>query len=592
MTNDKKGLWLLTAVMALGGCDGTAIWFPEDNTRLDFDPQLDGSDYTIQVILGEEAHQAALELTNQWQTAFRLEGYSTQDAETSGCSDPTFENCPGGWSSGLTSAPYYLGSSVTLPNGEVGHLWRIDIDLFSLGVYYEHEAYGPSFKLRLFRKAEDGSWVPVQGLTVSVNACLDLLAAGELLCPYTDEVRIRHPNYVPNVTRGWVSTTNGNDFSRCVPNLESQADQIYRYHTRTKGEVRFNGDEGTHKHNQGFVRFPGWDVSDGTHRIRVAVSFDDDEGFVTILHNRPVEVTSWKATGARELIDIRQEYGHNGGGQAHGNVAVIGMESPYDSSMGGGVLFVRSTGSGDDIVQEIVNSFEIRPQLAVQHGMTSPHAASAGFVKLASGYYLLAVAGAHDGTEGVWFFESSETEISSYTDWYLVDAWKPTCTGWGHMESGEHCWAGAAASVNLLTDCGGDVYMYNLHGVQGVGTKDYSYTQLWHLAQDGNGRVDPTFILERRKSLGRLSAKDPSCRWACGVYTMPDGKLTMAAMIKQKAGLRNNIETYEPRDIALKSAIPLTYSDDAQEDDAVDVQMLPDDWTQEIEDAYDAANGQ
>ena len=129
--------------------------------------------------------------------------------------------------------------------------------------------------------------------------------------------------------------------------------------------------------------------------------------------------------------------------------------------------------------------------------------------------------------------------------------------------------------------------MYALSGRRGAGT-DYSWTQLWQLRQDQLGRVDPTFVLERRKSLGKFSAKDPSCRWACGVHTLTDGTLTMAAMIKQKVGSRNTIETYVPKDIGPKSGIPATYSDDSQDDPIYDLAMVPDDWTEQIEAEFDA----
>jgi len=476
---------------------------------------------------------------------------------------------------------------MTLPNGEVGYFWSVDIDLFDLGVYYEREAYGPSFKLRLFRKAEDGSWVLVPGISVNVLACLELLDAGALACPFAEEVRIRHPNYVPNISRGYVKTTNGKDFSRCVPNLESQADQIYRSHIKTDGYVKFQGDSALKAHNQGIVRFPDWVRANGTHDVRVAVSYNDDWGISTVVKNRPEEVTSWRAETAWVTVNIRTDYSHPGGMQAHGNVAAVAMEQPHDSSDGAQVLFVQSMGEASYPQLEILNTHNIPPWLANRYAMDVNSAAAAGFVKLKSGYFLLAVAGGDHGAEGVWFFESSETQISRYTVWHLVDVWKPTCKGWGSSQGGEHCWAGAAAAVNLLTDCGGDVYMYALSGRRGGGT-DYSYTQLWRLEQDASGRVDPTFVLERRKSLGVNSAKDPSCRWACGVHTLTDGTLTMAAMIKQKTGSKNTIETYIPANIVPKSGIPPTYSDDSQDDPLYDMAMLPDDWTEEIEAQYDA----
>lgn len=70
------------------------------------------------------------------------------------------------------------------------------------------------------------------------------------------------------------------------------------------------------------------------------------------------------------------------------------------------------------------------------------------------------------------------------------------------------------------------------------------------------------------------------------------GLLTMAAVIKQNAGANNNIETYYPRQMIVpKSASPTIYptvSDERQEDPIVDAIELPSDWTQELEDEFDA----
>ncbi|MGB5696203.1 MAG: hypothetical protein WBM46_11155 [Polyangiales bacterium] len=57
-------------------------------------------------------------------------------------------------------------------------------------------------------------------------------------------------------------------------------------------------------------------------------------------------------------------------------------------------------------------------------------------------------------------------------------------------------------------------------------------------------------------------------------------------------GANNNIETYYPQLFLVpkseQPAIPETYSDERQADESCDAALLPSDWTQEIEDAYDA----
>jgi len=380
-----------------------------------------------------------------------------------------------------------------------------------------------------------------------------------------------------------------------VPDIVYQAHQIYLDHVKLDGHVKFQGDTSTHAHTQGLVRFQDFVESDGSRVINVGVSFNDNAGFTRVTNetNHVSERLNWEAEGARVDLSIRQAYDHPGGMQAHGNIAVIGMEDPYNSSAGAQAMFVRVTGPPDNLEQEILNTHTIPISQADAEGMTRNEAAAAGFVKLENGYFLLAVAGANHGEEGVWFFESDDTVINSYTEWHLVDVWKPVCVGWGQMQGQAYCWAGAAASVNLLTGCDGSVYMYALTGSRGSG-KDYTETQLWKIAQDSNGNVTPEFILQRRKSLGLFSARDPSCRWACGVHVMEEGILTMTATVKQKVGLYKPIETHYPVTVIVpKSApppvIPEMYFDDRQEDPAYDASILPSDWTQEIEDEYDNA---
>lgn len=116
VTSKEAGLWLLSVMAGLGGCDGTAIFIPEDNTRLSWSevPPTSAA-YGVQVLLDEDEHAWASDPNNDWYNLFRLEGYSDLH----------------GWHEVLASPPHYTGIPVTLPTG-TSYWWRFDIELDDL----------------------------------------------------------------------------------------------------------------------------------------------------------------------------------------------------------------------------------------------------------------------------------------------------------------------------------------------------------------------------------------------------------------------------------------------------------------------------
>ena len=113
----------------------------------------------------------------------------------------------------------------------------------------------------------------------------------------------------------------------------------------------------------------------------------------------------WDAGGYGRDLPIRESYAHPGGAQAHGDMVAIAMEEPYDPSQGAAMYFARykaDVGDGQSEKLELGNTkLRITHAMADKYGMTRDAAAAAGFVKLANGYFLVAVAGDKDGFEGL-----------------------------------------------------------------------------------------------------------------------------------------------------------------------------------------------
>ena len=158
-------------------------------------------------------------------------------------------------------------------------------------------------------------------------------------------------------------------------------------------------------------------------------------------------------------------------------------------------------------------------------------AASAGFVKLPSGYFLLAIAGSNHGKQGIWFYESSDTVINSGTKWYFVDFFDPrqspydTCYG----EPDDDCYVGASGALNLATDCSGKVYMLAMHGTSmTTAAHEFEYLQVFELLQHAtSGKILPRKVAQQRDDLQLSALDDESFRWGGGSYVTRQGGLAI-----------------------------------------------------------------
>ena len=181
---------------------------------------------------------------------------------------------------------------------------------------------------------------------------------------------------------------------------------------------------------------------------------------------------------------------------------------------------------GTDI--EFVHSFMLDGSQGEPLQADGSGAATAGFVQLESGYFLLAVLGRAHGTEGIWFYESSSTTINSTTTWHFVSFYNPAAICYG--TAGDHCYVGAGGGLNLVTDCQGDVYLLAMHGTDGTRFRDeYEYLQVFRVdqAQFGFGQVRLTKIAQQRDNLQFNATDDESFRWAGGTYVAADGTLAI-----------------------------------------------------------------
>jgi hypothetical protein len=159
-------------------------------------------------------------------------------------------------------------------------------------------------------------------------------------------------------------------------------------------------------------------------------------------------------------------------------------------------------------------------------------AASAAFVKMESGYFLAAVSGANDGKQGIWFYESSDTTINTYTQWYYVGFWepppRPQCpsgtTGESNIDAG--CFGGANGMA-LVTDCSGAIYLITMNGSSQTSGGEYQWNQVWKIGQTATGEPDLVFRYWQRDFTGTLQVNNPAFRWAGGAHVMEDGNLAV-----------------------------------------------------------------
>ena len=104
---------------------------------------------------------------------------------------------------------------------------------------------------------------------------------------YTNTLHVREKGlgtYRPNVKQGYVSTTPGPDYGRCVPKLVRQAGRIYYgngYDIKYNGTVNVPSTlgEARSQHNQGFVSFRDEvNKNTGLRRTRVAMTQNGNAG--------------------------------------------------------------------------------------------------------------------------------------------------------------------------------------------------------------------------------------------------------------------------------------------------------------------------
>jgi len=396
-----------------------------------------------------------------------------------------------------------------------------------------------------FKNAAD-AWQPIPGLTVAWQECLRMLEAGEPSCPYTYEVRLRSQYYVPNITRGKTDCAYGDDAcSRCVTDVLEAVDLRnvgYNINHADLSYGIYGAPSGTlidTHHLQGIARLA--DVVYAGLRI----------GRVVLTHNLGTngleyaeQEVGWASEGIFEVdsplavfdsIPIRHVLDHPGGAQAHGNTVVVAME--HSGTFVSGVTpyaavyflhFPPEDSLGDGIVNQLVlDGSRNEPFQRFQSS-----AASAAFVQMESGYFLAAVSGSDHGRQGIWFYESSDTTINSFTEWYYVGFWdpppRPECpsgtTNEGNIDAG--CFGGASGMA-LVTDCSGDIYLITMHGSSQTANDEWQWNQIWKLTQTATGTPDLAFRYWQRDFTGPIQTNNAAFRWAGGAYVTEDGNLAV-----------------------------------------------------------------
>lgn len=520
----RYGLWYLTIMMGLAGCDGTAIFVPEDNTRVHLSSGS-SAPYAVHVLLDSAEHAWASDPNNDLRDIFRLDSY---------------RDSSGGWSTAPVAPPQFTGTPLNLPTG-TSYWWRFDIDLYSLGLYHEPGTYGGSFMFRVHIMSESGTWQAVPGLTVDWQECLRMLQAGEPYCPYTYEIRLRSQYYVPDITNAETNCVYGDsDCSQCVPNIASQVAGLEKLNGIVMNVV--DCCRSRKPHIQGIARLPDWDT--GYRKLGRIVSTNNitGQGFEWGYQGSPDNVPPqdpsveewWRAdvnlNAAARDFDVSLDYDHPSGIQAHGNVVAIALENPKYGSGHAQVMFARTRSVLGSFAGSTREEWEIANRFTLNGSQGEPDqpnaegivgAATVGFVKLASGYFLMAVASTDHGRDGIWFYESSSTTINQSTDWYFIEYWQPPCVGkeWG-------CYYGAGGGLNLQAGCDGYVYLLAMHGSEdrAAGDND-SVLQLFRLDQDAGG-IHLTKRAWWERTFNSELANN-SFRWAGGSYVSRDGTLVI-----------------------------------------------------------------
>ncbi|MEZ4287653.1 MAG: hypothetical protein R3A47_05815 [Polyangiales bacterium] len=232
-----------------------------------------------------------------------------------------------------------------------------------------------------------------------------------------------------------------------------------------------------------------------------------------------------------DRVDVRDTLNHPGGTQAHGNIVAIAMEEQGNPFPSAAVYFVAvaqndSAQSGGEIVNRLIMDGSRGEPLQAERKC----AASAGFVKVSDGRFMVAVAGADNGKQGIWFYISDQTTLDANTTWQFISFWEPTCFG---DDPNTECYYGAGGGLNLVTDCSGQVYLLAMNGSYLQVGGDHSTMQAYALNLTSTGEIE----MQKRTTwlrTGLDGLNQATFRWGGSVYTSRDG--TVVAM----AAKRNN----------------------------------------------------
>ena len=528
-------LLILALAAATLGCDGEAVYYPEHNTRVTVRPRQD-----INVAFGRDTNERLVRAGSEASDLLHLEAYTPSSGWTrlDIASVEPF----------MTIDPVQfvlVPDSDTWGNGVTSYKWSIDAHLPDRIWHRAPDTFGRSAKLRLNVREENGTLTAIPAITIDQLDCREDMQSSSPDCPTAETFTLRdRDSYIPNLRRGDASCPHGApDCSRCVPDLVGQADAIFTGESEIVSASRVNltnrigivsGD-----HIQGVARLPDREVN-GVRKGRIVVSYNQGSGLALGYQNVSGDNPAWShGAGVVDIDDIhfgvRTELNHPGGVQTHGDLIAIAMEQTGSATPAARVYFIQQT---SDFESETVNTLLLDGSHGEPHQTEQSSAATAGFVKLAGGTYLVAVSGADHGTQGIWFYESSESEIRQRTTWNYVGFWEPPCIGYGNG-----CYAGSGGGLALLTDCSGTVYVLTMTGTSGFDSaklglnlsKEHDYLQVWEIVQGYGGRFPPALgsvnlglRAESAASLGLIAKNAASFRWGGGAYVNEEGRLLIS----------------------------------------------------------------
>ncbi len=276
------------------------------------------------------------------------------------------------------------------------------------------------------------------------------------------------------------------------------------------------GESVLHHHLQGVARLADLVHEDGTRTGRVILTDNLSRGGLSYAEGTfETERDSIFAGGRYTVLrkmNLRQYFEHPGGAQAHGNTMVVAMDSRRRNDAAAYFLHFAAHGK-----PQLVSGFSIdgthgEPMLSVRRRWS---AASAAFIQLDTGEFLVAVSGDASGKAGIWFFLSSNDVIDSSTRWQYVGSWTP-CTGNNGTDDLGRCFAGASGMA-LLADCSGDIYLVTMHGTSQA-RHEYQWIQVFQMGQEEGGTLKLALRSWQRDHTGRLQRNNPAFRWAGSAF--------------------------------------------------------------------------